>query len=141
MPSEMCCHLLCLSEVRLVDGNSICSGRVEVLKNNQWGTVCGDSWDMTDAVVVCRELGCGSLVEVNKGEHGSGIGLMWMDNVKCTSIELTLKNCRSNGWGVHNCEHANDAGVACRGELPDSIFLLYMYRCFQNIYPCMSLSF
>uniref|UniRef100_A0A672RTV0 Soluble scavenger receptor cysteine-rich domain-containing protein SSC5D n=1 Tax=Sinocyclocheilus grahami TaxID=75366 RepID=A0A672RTV0_SINGR len=106
-----CGHLLCLSEVRLVDGDSICSGRVEVLRNNQWGTVCGNSWDMTDAVVVCKELGCGSPVEVNKGAYGSGIGPIWMDDVKCTGSESTLKDCRSNGWGVHNCEHTNDAGV------------------------------
>lgn len=111
-------YLLCLSEVRLVNGGSSCSGRVEVLRDNQWGTVCGDSWDMTDAEVVCRELGCGSPVEVKTdGYFGSGIGPIWMDDVKCTGTETSVKNCKSNGWGEHNCVHAKDAGVICRGKI------------------------
>uniref|UniRef100_A0AAY5EM68 SRCR domain-containing protein n=1 Tax=Electrophorus electricus TaxID=8005 RepID=A0AAY5EM68_ELEEL len=110
--------LICSDSVRLVDGGSRCAGRVEVLHRGQWGTVCDAGWDMRDAAVVCRELDCGEAVDaVHNAHFGPGSGPIWMDNVTCSGSESTLKNCRSAGWGKHNCNQTNNVGIICSVRL------------------------
>ncbi|XP_074786440.1 scavenger receptor cysteine-rich type 1 protein M130-like [Athene noctua] len=103
-------------EVRLADGGSRCAGRVEVKHQGQWGTVCGYSWDMNDAAVVCKQLGCGSAVGAPQyGHFMPGTGPIWMGDVGCKGTESALSDCTHVGWSEHDCDHRFDAGVMCSG--------------------------
>ncbi|XP_030853936.1 CUB and sushi domain-containing protein 2 isoform X2 [Strongylocentrotus purpuratus] len=117
-------HAMCsnstasIEDVRLVDGNVPQEGRLEVLYQGQWGTVCEDLWERTNAEVVCRMLGYeGADLEYSTTDLWwliKGSGPILMDNVRCQGNESSLDECSHLGLGVHNCDHSKDVGVTCR---------------------------
>ena len=105
-------------DIRLAHGGSIREGRVEIYHNGHWGTICDDEWDIADAQTVCRQLGYPDALNATCcGLFGPGSGPIWLDNVQCAEREQRLDRCPSHGWGVHNCDHHEDAGVICSPHL------------------------
>ncbi len=42
---------------------------------------------------------------------------IWLDNVQCIGTERSIVECRHNGFGVHDCQHFEDAGAICAGTV------------------------
>ncbi len=75
--------------------------------------MCDDGWDASDAAVVCRQLGCGTVLEVKSAAYfGQGSGTVWMNNLNCFGNESTLMSCSYNA-SPNRCGHEKDAGVIC----------------------------
>ena len=91
-------------------------GRVEILYEGMWGTICHNYWESIDARVVCQQLGfsrAGQHGAVGHASLGQGIGPIWMDRVACSGTESNIRLCGHLGIGVHDCNHGSDAGVYC----------------------------
>ena len=87
---------------------------MEVYHNGEWGTVCGDGWDLNDAQVVCNELGIGKAAAVRHNAfYGEGNDKIWLSNPHCIGTELSIKDCWHRGWGIRNCNHSQDVGIKC----------------------------
>ena len=113
-----------MNRIRLTDGLNPHVGRVEVYTNNiggldngEWGTVCGDSWDIQDARVVCRQLGYpDAIAALSSAHYSQGSGPVWF-GVQCLGNELDLFECTHSGIAYHSCNDDNDASVECLGIL------------------------
>uniref|UniRef100_A0A4W4GFL8 SRCR domain-containing protein n=1 Tax=Electrophorus electricus TaxID=8005 RepID=A0A4W4GFL8_ELEEL len=116
-------HITCSDHLplRLRGAEGSCSGRLEIYHNAAWGSICDDQWDISDAEVVCRQLGCGkcgSAVAVLGADwFGEGSGRVWADVFDCHGNETHLSECPISSWSRTACSHKQDAGVICNGRV------------------------
>ena len=104
--------------VRLYGSTSPIEGRLEVCLNNQWGTVCDDSWHVAASAITCKVLGYfgGEFVGTADFSDAGDIPIL-MDNVKCTGTESNLLSCPQLPLILdHNCLHTEDVGINCVGQ-------------------------
>lgn len=112
------------NEIRLVNGHGSYTGRLEILQNGTWGTVCDDNFSDEEARVICRTFGLKYGKALPRAYFGSGTGTIYVDNLDCTpsytrpihALMLGDTLCSFNGWGINDCSHSEDVGVWCSSE-------------------------
>ncbi|KAM3624006.1 uncharacterized protein V6R79_018048 [Siganus canaliculatus] len=84
-------------DARLVDGGSLCSGRLEIKHQGTWRTLKlryrDDDNHVMFAQVACRQMDCGSVVSVEHHTNNSNQGPVWEAQFSCYGTESTLKEC------------------------------------------------
>ena len=100
--------------IRLVGGTNRLQGRVEILYQGTWGTICDDGWDDIDTTIVCRELGFSNGTTARQDQFGSSLGPVWISQVSCLGNESKLSHCAHGGAGIiGTCSHSQDVAVQC----------------------------
>ncbi|XP_047509687.1 protein bark beetle isoform X2 [Pieris napi] len=105
-------------DIRLVDGPSILSGRVQLLHRGQWRSVCTNSrnWTVNDMETACRQLGFmgGTFYNWMDRQPGRRARLLF-EEPKCKGTEYDLFQCdwqsRQLGSGV--CDYHPDLAIQC----------------------------
>lgn len=105
--------------VRLVDGPTPLSGRLQILHHDTWRSVCTNSrnWTVSDLEVVCRDLGFqgGSWGGWIDREPGIPQPRLLLEQPNCRGTEASLQECdwgsRQLGAGV--CDYHPDLAVQC----------------------------
>lgn len=117
--------------MKLVGGSNHCAGRVEYYAKGQWGTVCGEYWDINDATVVCRQLDCGRAHKITTmNEYGLGTGQSGIDHIECNGMESTLPQCPQRTFRDKTCNATSVAGVICTGKkLLFVVDFIMHYKC------------
>ncbi|XP_028424315.1 scavenger receptor cysteine-rich type 1 protein M130-like [Perca flavescens] len=114
---NICNSINNLDSVRLVNGTSLCSGRLEVKTNQstqRWSSVCEDDFDQQDAEVVCRELGCGAPSVLQGALYGEVEAPMRTKVFQCGGNESALLDCRSSGSDRNvTCAPGKAVGLNC----------------------------
>ncbi len=101
--------------VILVGGSAPSEGSVRICHNNEYRSVCDDFFTHRGAGVACRQLGYPTGVPTYRSHFVGDAGPVsyWLDDVACRSTEANLGDCPHPGWGLHNCEANERAGVIC----------------------------
>ncbi|XP_071360716.1 CD5 antigen-like [Trachinotus anak] len=112
-------EITCSESVRLVNGTTLCSGRVEVRAEESWSTVCDGDFDWQDAEVVCRELGCGAPLNLQRLVYENIQAPEWTKEFRCRENESTLLDCDSYESARNTC---SPVGLTC--SEPDNVRLV-----------------
>lgn len=100
--------------VRL-SGERQCEGEVEVSIHQVWRRVLLDSWSLTESSVVCRQLGCGSVLNFSGSSSSSPEhSHECVTGFQCSGSEAHLGNCSSPQ--TLNCSSTQQLSITCLGE-------------------------
>ena len=88
---------------------------MEVFYGGLWGTVGTSKWDLTDAMVFCRQLGFPKAQATSYKQNDLSKQVFWFSNFECDGSEATLGQCKHTrlGKALYNDDEPLEVFVRC----------------------------
>ncbi|KAK3544558.1 hypothetical protein QTP86_016904, partial [Hemibagrus guttatus] len=110
---------MALHEERVrLSGGSKCQGEVEIYFRQDWRRVLLDSWSLSEASVLCRQLGCGSVLNYRSSPSTTEHKHMCVTGFSCSGSEAHRGNCSSAQAEPVNCSSGEQLYITCSGKTP-----------------------
>jgi len=105
----------CDTDFKLVNGKDSHEGRVEVLMNNKWGTVCDKQFGQNEADMICRSMRsvyAGAIWFKRAVSAGIAPGgdTRWLTQFQCQHDSYDLDDC---AYSDESCSHSQDVAIRC----------------------------
>ena len=117
-------------DIRLVGGPSKCTGTLEMKHQGEWSPVDEYyGWKLESAIVVCRQLNCGSAVSTQRSS-GHDLEHAWKTISNCDGSETSLRECETRLSKSDTTRHRLE--VICNKTGKRS-FILFYFLPSQNL--------
>ncbi|XP_067119939.1 protein bark beetle [Centruroides vittatus] len=124
-------------QIRLVDGNSILEGRLQIFYKDKWRSVCTNSknWTEVDLQVICQQLGFSGGSIYHWFQRNKADSQLMYQNPNCSGRELSISECpnwnkRKLGNGI--CDFHFDIGIQCQPLLQSEVQSYWRGISFEN---------
>ena len=103
-------------DLRLANGSSITEGRVEMLYQGEWGSICKPSVKNLEATFICNQLG----FQYSDGikSFGRGSGEVLVSGLNCNGNEGSILECYHKLDDSECAQYRYDLGVICSNLPP-----------------------
>lgn len=107
--------------IRLVGSKNIREGRLQVYKDDEWGTVCNFGWTIESAALACQQMGWvlnpeDWYLQPSELPPAGQNDPIIMSNVRCGPLDTDIRKCKfaeGKDKFLNSCKHEDDVGLKC----------------------------
>ncbi|KAJ8036346.1 Deleted in malignant brain tumors 1 protein [Holothuria leucospilota] len=131
-------------EVRLAGGLHDDNGTAQICERGHWVNLCASSWEDTESLVICRQLGYTEVDSFNVFDHQGNSKGNITSSISCSGKETVISQCSFSSNEINSCVQI--VNVTCEiadSETPDDskgkfyfLLLIYFSLSLQSRFNC-----